>query len=159
MYEIYEDFSVSLVFGLSTMQWLTCCLVEADARHFEARADASRLTTHGDLSNLDITLSYDSSSDFDPFASVHSDNIYTPPDYGVNSQSTDLRGIGQWTDKYQENSWSSPQSPPSMDVSKESDFDLVRIHDLAAASAFEEYFKSRKREEGTLNFQMYALLP
>lgn len=56
-------------------------------------------------------------------------------------------------------SWGLWQSSSSMDIAEDSSFDLARVHALAAQSPFEQYFDTRKAEEGRLNFQMYSSLP
>jgi len=147
-------------------------LLEADSRNFAARADARKPGGEpeqkpsvyvDDPSNLDITLSYDTYSDFDTLSS-DSTGLGTfdgaIPGYSVESQAADLYGVGQWVNELQGNAWGSWQgSATSMDVADDAGLDLARVHSLAAKSPFQQYFHARREEEGALNFQMYSLLP
>ena len=154
------------------MHWLTCSLVEAGSQNFAGRVDARKsggvpepktLTYVEDAPNLDIALSYDTYSDFDTFSSDLaglSGFDYAPSSCGVERQTANLRGVGQWVDGLQsssDNSWQ--DSLTSMGVAEDPALDLTRVHAKAITSPFEHYFHTRREEEGALNFQMYSLLP
>ena len=168
--------------GPNKMHWLICSLVEADARNFSAHFDAPKtLKPDGlpgqkcfayieDASNLDtyfhldISLSYDSSSDIDTFSSFGPTAFDSVDDTlhncGVGRQAIDLRGVGQWTNQLQSSVWGSWQgSSTSMDDAEDTVLDLTRVHTLAYTCPFEQYFHTRKDEEGALTFQVYSSLP
>ena len=121
------------------------------------------LTYVEDVPNLGTTLSYNTYSDFDTFSSDSADIggfNYAPPSCGVERQTANLRGVGQWAVGLQSGSNKSWQdSLTSMGVAEDPALDLTRVHAKAITSPFEHYFHGRREEEGALNFQMYSLLP
>ena len=117
----------------------------------------------GESSNLDIALSYETDSDFDTFSS-YSVGLGTfdgtSPGAGIERQTTDLCGVGQWADELRGGSWGPWQgSTTSMDVAQDACLDLASVHAIATTSPFELYFRARRDEEGALDFGMYSMLP
>jgi hypothetical protein len=114
-------------------------------------------------SNLDITLRYETYSDSNIFSSDSTGLSAfddAPPSCVVESQTANLRGVGQWVDGLQSGSDKSWQdSLTSMGVAEDPALDLTGVHVMATTSPFEHYFHARRGEEGALNFQLYSLLP
>ena len=140
----------------------TKSLIEAKSRKLKTSARHPEASVISHNSHPNINLTYESSSEpytSSSFSSVESSdlNYASQSACGLSNHTADLGGIGQWMGRSGGGSWDAWQAPS--DFTEGQDFDLSKIHALAARSPFEQYFLMRRDGEEGLNYQMYAMLP